>query len=265
MYMKYKVEFVGLDLDISISPKAKFRHGYFIFGHGGGLVNRDNGQVYPSVKGLVIENEIDEPTEGRKLFDVLDNALYLAEEILTGIVATTQTNFVFKKPITCIYEGKHYDLADSMWHEVILPDQLISGGESFVEDVSYLDIEKNFHPKYHFYRVAKDEANPIDYRILNVWRFLEAHFGKQGEKLNPLLKTAPAFKEIDVDVVYEQFRCAVAHAAELNQDVESKRVILPRHLETNADGSMHLLISDLVASVDKIVKHEKPVPAQSVR
>ena len=263
--MKYEVEFTGLDFDASIARGAVFKHGNFIYGKGGSVINPEDGLPYPPVKGVVIRGEIERPEKGRELYDPLDAALYLAEEIITGIVATTQTDFSWKKPIKCMYLGVEYEQDGGFWREPLPPDNVITGGEAFVKDLSYLDIEKNFHPKYHFYRVFKDDANNIDYRLLNGWRFLEAHYGLQGRALILKLNKENLFKGISIESVYNYFRCAIAHASMINTDMTTDKVILPNYYETTANGNMYLLTRDLSKAIDKIVKEQKPIPMQNKR
>lgn len=259
--MKYEVEFLGLDLDVSIARNAKFEQGYFKFGNGGGIVDPETKQVYPPVRSLVVHGEIETPDIGRELYEPLDAALFVAEELLTGIVATTQANFSFRKPIRCIYNGVEYESDNGFWREPA--SELIGGGKAFIHDLRYLDEPKNFHPKYHFYRALKDESNTRDYRLLNGWRFLEAHFGEQGKALKPALKSA--LPGLNVDKLYTNYRCAVAHASDIYQDIKSDRVVLPRYIELAADGDMFWVLHDLIDRVDCIVAEERPIPIQTER
>jgi len=227
--MKQSVVFHDLITDISIHPTAKFEQVRFIYGTNGGLKDPKSGKVYPVIRGIEVHFEIDhEPHRGRELLEPLETALYIAEEVFTALVAKTQCYCYLARPLTCTFNGKKYSHEDGHWGEALPRDNIITGGEVFLDEAPYLDEDKNFHPMYHFYRAAKDETNTNDYRALNAWRFLEALYGKSDSALKDHLINVEGQLKPTVDSFYENVRCAITHAKYIKNNPETDKVIIPR-------------------------------------
>lgn len=263
--MDYSVIFHGVITTIGINPSIKLNQVRFIPKAGFGTVNSKNNVTYPDIGSLQVFCHLDtEPEEGRKLFEPLDTALYVAEEVMTGLVATTQEEFYLEKPIKCTYEGGQYMLEGGFWREVTPNENIIRGGEVFVDNADFADEPKNFHPMFHLYRVAKDESYTRDYQALNLWRFFEAFYGKKGDELKK--KLVAAGLELDeVNRFYHSFRCAVSHAHLLHKDPMSDDVILPKSIETESDGGLLIDLSNMIEFADKIVKDYDPQPTDITR
>jgi|GEM_PF-4168269 len=264
--MDYSVTFNNLITDISINPQVSLKQAHFIYSKTGGTVNPANKMVYPEIRGIEVFCHLDkEPEEGRKLLEPLETALYIAEEIFTALVATTQGYCYLVRPITCVYKGTNYVLEGSFWREYLPADNIFQGGEYYLDDASFIDEKKNFHPMYHFYRAAKDEANTNDYRALNAWRFLEALYGKSDSELvKHLIETEKQPKDV-VDNFYKNIRCAVAHAKLLKSKPNTKDVILPKSLETQFDGGLMLDLSKILKYLDNVVKKLSPTTSNIIR
>lgn len=263
--MDYNVIFHGVITTIGINPSIKLRQARFIPKDGSGTVNPENGVTYPDIGALQVFCHLEsEPEEGRKLLEPLDRALYLAEEIMTALVASTQEEFYLEKPIRCTYEGMQYAFEGGFWSEVLPNANVIRGGEAFVDDVGYIDEPKNFHPMFHMYRVAKDESYTRDYRALNLWRFFEAFYGKKGDRLKKKLVSNNLSQE-KVDEFYHSFRCAVSHANLLKRNPMTESVILPRSIETESNGSLLIDLNDMLKFADSIVRNCEPKPTGIVR
>lgn len=264
--MDYSVIFDNVITDISVNPQISFRQGRFIFSQSGGTNNPENGLTYPEIRGIEVYCHLDsEPEENRRVLEELETALYLVEEIFTGLIAKTQGYCYLAKPITCAYNNKNYYLDGSFWHEYIPSDNISRGGEAYVDDVSYLDEEKNFHPMYHFYRAAKDRTNTNDYRALNAWRFLEALHGKSDTALVNHLIQVEGQPEDVVNNFYKNIRCAVAHAKLLKSNPTTDDVILPKAQETQFDGGLMIDLSRTMKYLDNIVKNLNPAPTDIQR
>lgn len=256
--MKYSVVFENVITDISVNPSVRLNQIRFIYSKSGGHVNPKNKVVYPEIRGIEVFCALDkEPETGRKIQEELETALYILEEVLTALVANTQCYCYLAKPISCIYNGNHYILDGSFWHEFTPAENIFRGGERFLEDASFIDEPKNFHPMYHFYRVAKDETNSNDYRALNAWRFLESLHGKQGDLLKKELKSRGLNSTL-VDNFYHNIRCAVAHAKKLKTNPLDDTVILPKSYETQFNGDFILHLGSMINYLDKIVKKNSP-------
>lgn len=263
--MNYDVIFHDVVTTIGINPSIKLHQARFIPKGSFGTVNRKNNTTYSDIGALQVFCSLEsEPEEGRKLFEPLDTALYVAEEIMTALVATTQEEFYLEKPIKCTYKGKRYVLEGGFWNEVLPNSSVIRGGETFIDNADFIDEPRNFHPMFHLYRVAKDESYTRDYRALNLWRFFEAFYGKKGDKLKKKL-TANGLEQDMVDRFYHSFRCAVSHAEALNKDPLTDEVILPRSIETESNGGLLIDLSDMLKFADKIVKDYAPGPTDIVR
>ncbi len=264
--MDYSVVFNNLITDISINPQISLQQARFIYSQSGGSVNPKNQTTYPEVRGIEVFCHLDKaPDEGRILLEPLETALYIAEEIFTALVATTQGDCYLAKPITCVYNGKNYVLEGSFWREFIPADNVFQGGEVFLDDASFIDEKKNFHPMYHFYRAAKDETNPNDYRALNAWRFLEALYGKSDADLVKHLVNVEKQPKKIVDNFYKNIRCAVAHAKLLKLDPNTRDVVLPKSQETQFDGGLMLDLIEIIKYLDKTVKNLAPTTSDIVR
>lgn len=258
--MDYSVTFHGVITTISINPSIQLEQARFMPKSMSGTVNSENDITYPDIGAMQIFCHLDtEPEEGRKLFEPLDTALYVAEEIMTGLVATTQEEFYLEKPIKCTYNNKQYVLEGGFWQEIMPNAQIIRGGKVFVDNADFIDESKNFHPMFHLYRVAKDESYTRDYRALNLWRFFEAYYGKQGEGLKRKL-IREGLPETQVDRFYHHIRCAVSHARLLHEDPMSEEVILPKSIETESNGGLLIDLSDMMKFTDKVVKKHSPKP-----
>lgn len=265
--MDYEVTFHGLRTDIGINPSSKFDQGEFIFDRSGlSTVNPANGLPYPDPIGLKIKAHLEnKPTEGRINLDELDNALYIAEELFVALIVETQGDCYLQKPIRCTYNGKDFILGDFTWEE---QDPLAHNSyarESFVDNLDFLDTPFNHHPMYHFYRAAKDETFTKDYRALNAWRFLEAYFGKSDSDLVKHLIGKESQPEKTIRHFYKNVRCAVAHAALLNRNPKSDKVIVPKSYETEFDGGLFLDLSRILKYIDSLVKKANPVATNDYR
>lgn len=264
--MKYSVTFHDLVTDISIDPSVRFKQLRFVYGRVGGLVNQDNGKTYPVIRGIEVFSELDdEPKAGRGRFELLDNALYIAEEAFTALVAKTQCSCYLVRPYTCTFNDKKYIQEEGFWRGILPRENIITGGEVFLDEAPYLDEEKNFHPMFHFYRAAKDETNTTDYRALNAWRFLEALHGKADSKLKEhLIEIEHQPAEI-VNSFYAKVRCAIAHAQRIKNDPTSDQVILPRSWETQSNGSLAYDLFRILQYLDSVVKKLDPLVTDIVR
>lgn len=264
--MDYSVIYNNLITDISINPQITLKQARFIFSQTGGTINPSNKMTYPEVRGIEVFCHLDkEPDQGRTLLEPLETALYIAEEIFTGLVATTQGDCYLAKPITCVYNGMNYVLEGSFWREYIPADSIFQGGEHYLDDASFIDENKNFHPMYHFYRAAKDETNSNDYRALNAWRFLEALYGKGDSALVKHLIEVEKQPKNTIDNFYENIRCAVAHAKLLKSNPSTDKVILPKSQETQFDGSLMVDLMNILNYLDSIVSKLSPTPSEIVR
>lgn len=264
--MNYEVDFYELVTDISIDPNIQLEQCRFIFDKSGGTVNPQNKKVYPEVRGIRVFCKLESPpNESRKTQGPLENALYLAEEILTGLVAKTQGFAYLEKPVKCRYDSKEYVLEDSFWREQTPRSNIYQGGEAYIDDLSFIDIPKNFHPMFHFYRAAKDETSSKDYRALNAWRFLEALHGIHGQVLVRHLIRTEGQPRKTVEDFYANIRCAVAHANELKDKPGSDKVIIPRSYETEFDGGLLLDLSTIMKYLDAEVKKMNPQPDTTSR
>ncbi len=264
--MDYSVTFHNLITTISISPEVSLKQARFEYSRSGGSKNPDNGKVYPEIRGMEVFCHLDkEPDETRKVQEELEIALYLAEEIFTGLVATTQEECYLARPITCTYKGKLYTVSDGFWSEIIPPDNVYMGGEAYLDDVSFIDENKNFHPMFHFYRAAKDETNSKDYRALNAWRFLEALHGKSDSDLVEHLINTEKQPEKIVKDFYKNIRCAVAHAKLIKTKPGTQKVILPRAFETEFDGGLFWDLIQMLKYLDDVVKKLNPTTTDIAR
>lgn len=258
--MDYSVKFHNLITDIGINPKIQLKQARFTYSQGGGVVNPANGVTYPEVRGVEVFCHLkNEPGPTRKIQEPLEIALYMAEEIFTGLVAVTQGYCYLAKPITCTYDNKNYVLEDSYWREYMHPDSIFRGGESFLDDASFIDEDRNFHPMYHFYRAAKDETNSNDYRALNAWRFLEALHGTSDTALVKYLIEVKNKPEDTVNNFYKNVRNAVTHAKLLKKDPYTDSVILPRSMETQFDGGLMLDTLKMIDYLDNVVADLNPL------
>jgi len=253
--MDYTVKFKGLHTSLGINPGAQFNQGRFIFKQGGmASVNPDNNQVYPDPIGLEVFCHLDEPPEeNRQVLEELELALYAAEEIMTQIAAEYQVNCYLDKPITCEYNNKTYVLEESFWEEI---DPNVDRGEArskFTDDLSFLDVNKNFHPMFHLYRVAQDETYTNDYRVLNAWRFLEAYYGLQGRYLLDHLKSTLKGPNV-AENFYKSYRNAVAHATRLKNNPEDRSIMVPISQETQFNGNVIIEMSNIMDFLDDLVE-----------
>lgn len=257
--MEYTVIFNNLVTELSVNPVATFKQGKFLNRTGMAHVNTDTNVAYPDVNALQVycrDEDSDKDDYHQHLQCLLRQALYLAEEILTAVAAYYQVECYFERPITCEYEGKLYELRDNFWREVD-PNVSNSYGGTFADDLSFLDENKNVHPMFHLYRIAKDDTQPGDYRLLNAWRFLEAYYGlKDGSLKKHLVGLGNSHKL--VNEFYAFYRSAVAHATALKADPTTESVIVPRSWETQFSGSIILQMSAILKLIDKLVADYEP-------
>ena len=257
--MDYSVIFNNLITDIAINPQISLKQARFIYSNNGGVINPLNEMTYPEVRGIEVFCHLEKiPPVTRTVLEPLETALYLAEEIFTGLVATTQGYCYLAKPITCIYNNKSYVLEDSFWREYTPAENIFRGGESFLDDASFIDENKNFHPMYHFYRAAKDETNSNDYRALNAWRFLEALHGISDTSLVKYLIDVEKQPKDTINNFYKNIRNAVTHAKLLKSDPYTDNVVVPKSLETQFDGSLMLDMLRMIDYLDKVVMKLHP-------
>lgn len=259
MSMDYSVEFKNLITDLAINPAIKLEQAQFIYNQGYGTVNPGNKVTYPEIKGIKIFCHLGRtPSEYRKIQQELETALYLAEEIFTALVAKSQCYCYLAKPITCVYNDKMYILEGGFWEEHEISTTIIRAGSAFMDDASFIDENKNFHPMYHFYRAAKDRTNSQDYRALNAWRFLEALHGIGGTALVKHLIEVEKQSPETINNFYDNIRCAVAHAKLLKNDPLTDKVILPKSIETQFDGSLIVDLSKILKYLDSLVAKLNP-------
>jgi hypothetical protein len=273
--MDYTVEFDNLITNISINPLIKHPRVQFLYrddwvsDHS--AVNPQTKQRYPVVRGMKVHCHLDKPPrKNRQVQEELEVALDVAEEIITGLVATTQGYCFLPRPIICTYNGSKYALEEGSWWGEISSDDLDSvllrDGGYFVDDLSFLDNEKtSFHPMYHFYRAAKDESSTYDFRALNAWRFLEAFYGKADSNLKKHLIKVVGWQSATVNSFYDDIRCAVAHAQFIKSNPATDKVILPRSYETQFNGDVWGGLEDIMDIIDKLVRSENPEPIDTIQ
>lgn len=207
--------------------------------------------------------------------EILIQAYGLALMILSICAAKYQTYAYFAFPVTCQYNSKTWLLHEGRFEdaEEWKKTQVINGGEGFCRDLGFLNKKKNPRRILHFYREALDESKPIDYRVLQLWRFFEGWYKKRGSKLvNEIVSLKTVRERMGWDTktgkltyanykvtkrfvnhFYKYVRCAVAHGDE-GRMWQAKKVFYPLLLDfdTNIDLDLDFMqkIADEVLRKD---------------
>jgi hypothetical protein len=259
-----EITFLHLHLGLSIKEPLSFNRGKFIADPLSSSTHPQTGESYRNLNSLVIfsdqdlgdENEIQE-----MLFDCYQEAL----EILSAVAGRFQCYAYLGQPITCNLNGEEYHLFEHRFKKVSFLTNLhiISGGRNYCDDLSFLNRSRSSSRILDFYREAYDETKPLDYRILQLWRFFEGWYKLKDSALKQKLislKTYKVFCGYNTDTherivriyrirkrsinhFYSYYRCAVAHGGG-SASWQAKKVIIPREANTSADllGVLHVMI-----------------------
>ena len=199
-------------------------------------------------------------------------ALERSHELLALFVAKTQSYAFLDPPVECILDGTTYVLHEFMFERKdTLDGMLFIGGGGYCEDIGFLGDPSLNRPVYDLYREARNDSRPIDYRVLQIWRFFEGVFKAQGQDLVPKLVGLGAYKvfrgwdkntgeelwhEVKIEEsVIQQYnkdaRCAVAHASK----IADGRAILPREVQSDTD--LHLRLIEMIELADHVLRTRK--------
>ena len=195
---------------------------------------------------------------------------------ITLIAANAQTYAYFSTPVRCLYKNILWILHEGRFEkeEDRKRTQLIGGGYGFATNLNILSKKKNPRKILHFYRAARDESNPLDYRTLQLWRFFEGWFNKQGKELvNELIGLGSVTESSGWDIktnkqifvkykitksgvegFYRNYRSAVAHGGGASKN-HSKKIIYPGLVDFMDDVDTKLFYMLKVA--DEILRKPK--------
>lgn len=258
------VEFQNLRTGVSISGSLNFHNGEFIPDL---LVSSripgDHTTRYQGIKGvsvsISIPPEIEVMDDDSKTQWILFTALERAHAVLASLSAKYQSYAYFNEPIECKYNGTTYVLHEYRFEELsFLRGLHISGGNAHCKDLAFLN-KISSRQVHDFYREAQNEARPVDYRALQLWRFFEGWFKCQGWTLvntlcalntyqvfagwnvttNAIIWRVNTIRRSDISAYYRFYRCAIAHGGGSN----GKRII-PRQGQSNMEIylRMHTLL-----------------------
>jgi len=206
---------------------------------------------YSNIVGLSVDVS---NLEKKKLSEeiILISAYGFALNIFSLICAKYQTYMYFSDEIFCEYKNILWILVENHFekYEEYKKTMFVGGGEGFCDDISFLNTNKNPKRLLHFYRVARDENKPIDYRVLQIWRFFEAWFKMKDSNLKNKLIDLKFYEEIGgwdintnkriiykykiskgfINRFYGYFRCAVSHGGG-SRTRDAKKVYYPLLLD----------------------------------
>lgn len=250
-----EVIFKNIKTGFCVNGGLSFKGGKFI-PDGGSLSNlpgSDPVKRYSNIIGLSVD-VIDLENKGLSEDIILIEAYGFALNVFSLICAKYQTYMYFSEAVLCDYKNKHWILVENHFedYDEYKKKLFVGGGEGFCEDLSFLNKNKNPKLLLHFYRVARDEGEPIDYRILQIWRFFEAFFKtKDNDLVDKLidLKSYEVFFGWDtvfnkrvvykykiskafITRFYKYYRCAVSHGGG-NRSGHAKKIYYPLLLDFN--------------------------------
>jgi hypothetical protein len=210
-----------------------------------------------------------------EIIEILIRAYGFALMTLTACAAKYQTYAYFDLPVTCQYNSKTWLLHEGSFEEEEewKKTRVVNGGEGFCSDLDFLNKKKNPRRVLHFYREAHDESKPIDYRVLQLWRFFEGQYMKKDTEL---VKEIVSLKFITrrtgwhvttglpinanyrvtkrfVNRFYKYVRCAVAHGGGA-KSWQGKKVLYPLLLDFYTDIDLDLEFMQWIA--DEVLRRK---------
>ncbi|MCL5798250.1 MAG: hypothetical protein M1366_05600 [Patescibacteria group bacterium] len=258
-----EVIFKNLRTGLCIQGTLSFRGGRFIADptSSSNLPRSNPPEHFQNLSGLAVE--VSELKKRQvKESEILIQAYGFALMTLSACAAKYQTYAYFVFPVTCQYNSKTWLLHEGSFEdaEEWKKTQVINGGDGFCRNLDFLNKKKNPRRILHFYREARDESKPIDYRVLQLWRFFEGWYKKKDaalvneivflktvrERIGWHIKTgAPVFVNYKVtkrfaNRFYKYVRCAVAHGGGARTQ-QAKKVFYPLLLDfyTDIDLDLH--------------------------
>lgn len=245
----FEIIFKNLRSGVSINGSMNFEGGRFIPDPTSRSIipNSNPKQEFQNINGIVISLN-SKPKDQNCLQNAAMQTLEKAQSIFAAMCAKYQTYMYLDTPITFSFDGKDY-----IFHEQWVEDLgqfnrtgFIGGSGGFCMDLGFLKNNKNHKLIYDFYREAQNETNPVDYRVLQLWRFFEGWFNLKNNDLvkkivslklyqvlkgydirgNELFKIKKMTKKL-INGFYKYSRCAVAHGGG-TKTKHSKKVIIPR-------------------------------------
>lgn len=260
-----EVIFKNLRTGLCIRGTLSFQGGRFVADptSSSNLLSSNPPESFQNLSGLAVDvSELERKQVGES--EILIQAYGFALMTLSVCAAKYQTYAYFAFPVTCQYNSKTWLLHEGSFEEAEEWEktQVINGGEGFCRDLDFLNKKKNPRRILHFYREARDESKPIDYRVLQLWRFFEGWYKKKDAELVkeivslktvrertgwhvktgvPVFTTYKVTKRF-VNRFYRYVRCAVAHGGGAKSR-QAKKVFYPLLLDfyTNIDLDLHFM------------------------
>jgi hypothetical protein len=234
----------------------------------------ETGAYFQNINGIAIDAP-PVPIDPNALQSVLFDSLETAHKIFSAIAAQFQTYVYLDIPVTCEYGGVRYVLYEHLFEEEeALRRTHFIGGGNHCSDLTFLNRSRGPRLILDFYREAQNESRPLDYRVLQLWRFFEGWFGKKDAALKDelcnlsiytvphgysrttheqLWQTHRVYKR-DINTFYSYQRCAIAHGGGAGAR-HAKKVILPRHVQS--DGRMFIRFLDMLDIANYLLHRSK--------
>lgn len=221
---------------------------------------------YQNIEAIAVEINTEVKTE--ELQSILISAYRFVLMIISAMAAKYQSYLYLEIPVKCTFVGKTYILHEDSFREEedFKRTLFIGGGDGFCDNLSFLNKNKNPRLVLHFYRTAKDETKPIDYRVLQLWRFFEGWFKiKDWDLVNKIVglknyeviegwnpntnkQVVSSYKITRrfVRSFYLYYRSAIAHGGGSRPN-QAKKVLYPLTLEFDSDIFIKLHFMEEIA------------------
>lgn len=259
--MDNEVVFLNLACGASFSSRLDFVGGRLIPDPRSSTSRPDRpGVRYQNVIaiGVDVSSYTDDPANVQLL---LISAYLFVIDVLTAIAGHNQAYAYLEKPIRCDYQGVRYILINETFEEETIWSKtlVVHGSDGYSDDITFLNRRRNPRRILHFYREARDETNPIDYRALQLWRFFEGWYGMRDQQLidalvaleycethegfdvhthRPIIRRMRITRR-SVTSFYRYYRSAVAHGGGERRG-HTRKIYYPRLLQFYSDIWMRL-------------------------
>ncbi len=263
-----EIIFNNLHTGMSVAGNGSFNGGRLIFDLTSHSIDQSSGDSFQNINGIALD-VASIPNDPNQLQSLLFTEYVQALALLSAISGRFQTYAYFSQPLKCELNGTRYILHEHLFEEENFLERLhIIGGGSHCRDITFLGRKRS--PSYFldFYKEAKDETKPLDYRTLQLWRFFERWFNDR-DVTTQLLKIShyevlggylqDGSRKIDkyrinkrlVNSFNRYFRCAVAHGGAATGN-HSRKVIIPRH--ANTDSNMFIILIIMLDVADYLLR-----------
>ena len=272
-----EIIFNNLRSSISINGDFSFSGGRFVpdYTSNSSIPNSNPQKKFQNLNGIAITIPR-APADHNDLQSLAFSALEFAQGILAAMAVRFQTHMYFEPPIRFTLDGINYLFHEDFVEEQIEFEQIhfMGGGDGFCESLAFLNNPRNNRLIFDFYREATNESNSLDYRILQLWRFLEGWFGiKDMTLVNHIIslmsyQTYHGYNNLGIQKIkthritrrlikgfYSFCRCAVSHGGGSSNPRHTNKIIIPRRIQL--DDKAFWIFHDMLDITDYIIRTRK--------